>query len=71
MDGDAAAEFKAKVAHDLRSPLAAIAGCAETLEARWDDLSTDQRRQLLEALARQARTATAILEDLRGATPPA
>ena len=68
MDSDASAEFRAKVAHNLRSPLAAIAGCAETLESRWDELSVDQRRQLLEALSRQARTATALLEEIRAGT---
>jgi signal transduction histidine kinase len=66
MDEDATDEFKARVVHELRSPLAAVVGCAETLERRWDELTTEQRRELLQALSRQAREATAVLEALRG-----
>ena len=37
------ADFVSLVAHDLRTPLAAVIGSAQTLQQRWRDLSPEQR----------------------------
>ena len=44
----------ATVQHDLRSPLAAIIGCARTLETRSEDLSDKERSYFLDCVVRQS-----------------
>jgi len=48
------AEFVAQVAHDLRTPLAAVIGSVQTLQQRGEDLSPEQREALLGVIASEA-----------------
>lgn len=47
-------EFVAMVSHDLRNPLSAISGTAETLEQSWDELDADRRTSLLGRISKRA-----------------
>ena len=47
-------EFIATISHELRTPMAGVYGAAETLLHREAELSSEQRRQLLEMIATQA-----------------
>lgn len=40
-------EFVQIVAHDLRSPMTAVAGLAGTLQARWEDIDADMKLTML------------------------
>jgi GAF domain-containing protein len=55
------------VAHDLRSPLSAIASSSEFL-LEYDDLPTAQRRKMLEIMQRSARRMNRLIGDLLDAT---
>ena len=57
-------ELYSIIAHDLRSPLAAILGFGDTLIDRWDHLADDLRRSLVEKMTAQARTLRAIADNL-------
>lgn len=57
----------AAVSHDLRSPLAAIALLAQTLEQRGDLMSTDQRRDLAARISADAHHTVEVLSDLASA----
>ena len=57
-------DFLAMAAHDLRSPLATIMGFASTMNARWDKLPDDRKRDFLEAIERQARRLARLVENL-------
>ncbi|MHB8641491.1 MAG: sensor histidine kinase [Gaiellaceae bacterium] len=45
------ADFVSLVSHELRSPMAAVIGSARTLQARWRELSADQREAFLALIA--------------------
>lgn len=45
------AEFVAKVAHDLRTPITTVYGFAQTLLQRWSTLSDDDRLSMLRLIA--------------------
>jgi PAS domain S-box-containing protein len=47
-------DMVAIVSHELRTPLTGVLGAAQTLLARYDDLSDDVRRTLLQLLVDQA-----------------
>jgi PAS domain S-box-containing protein len=53
----------ATISHELRTPMAAVYGAAETL-LRRDDLDPDRRRELLAMIAAQATRLTAIVESV-------
>ena len=57
-------EFVAKVAHELRSPLAVVTGFAEALVRGGDQLPEDRRKQMLESLYRQGERAKRLVQDL-------
>ena len=52
----------ATVSHEIRTPLTAVLGFMEVLKE--DDVPEDERRRLVETVARQAGEVEAILEDL-------
>lgn len=58
------AEFVALVAHDLRTPLAAVIGSVQTLQQRWADLSQTQRDALLAVIETEADRLAALIDDV-------
>ena len=57
------AEFVAILAHDVRTPLAAIVGSAQTLQQRRGELTQEQREQLLAVIGREADRLAALLDE--------
>jgi PAS domain S-box-containing protein len=55
-------DFIATISHELRTPMAAVYGAAETLLHRGDELPPHRRRQLLEMIAAQASRLSQITE---------
>jgi signal transduction histidine kinase len=57
----------AALQHDLRGPLTAIQGSAVTLRDQFEDISGEERRQLLGMIARQSEQLAGMLtESLKG-----
>jgi two-component system sensor kinase FixL len=56
-------DLVATISHELRTPMAAVYGAAETL-LRRDDLEPEQRRELLAMIAAQATRLTSIVESV-------
>src|SRR5438477_3537336 len=56
-------DLVATISHELRTPMAAVYGAAETL-LRRDDLPPERRRELLAMIAAQATRLTAIVESI-------
>ena len=61
-------ELIATISHELRTPMAAVYGAAETLRSRGDELSADQQRQLVEMISDQASRLARITHDVLLAT---
>jgi signal transduction histidine kinase len=57
-------EFVGVVAHDLRSPMTVIAGYVDTVLQRWDVLSDETKRELLEVASRNTRRLSVLVEDV-------
>lgn len=57
----------AAVSHDLRSPLAAIALLAQTLEQRGSDMTDQQRQDMAARISADARQTVEVLSDLASA----
>lgn len=57
-------EFVSVVSHELRSPMTVVAGIADILQKRHDDLPADARLELLETLGREARRLTRLVSDV-------
>jgi len=57
-------DFVATISHELRTPMAAVYGAAETLLRRDIALGSEQGRALLEMIARQAQRLAQITEDV-------
>ena len=57
-------EFVSVVSHELRSPMTVVAGIADILEKRHDDLGLDARSELIETLGREARRLTRLVSDV-------
>lgn len=58
------ADFVAMTAHELRNPIAAVLGSAETLEQYWDSLDEPTKRKLVSAIARQGVQLKRLVSDL-------
>ena len=58
------ADFVSLVSHELRSPLAAVIGAARTLRERQDDLTAEQRDQLLGLIAGEANRLAVLVGDV-------
>ncbi|HJQ74887.1 MAG TPA: histidine kinase dimerization/phospho-acceptor domain-containing protein, partial [Gaiellaceae bacterium] len=57
-------DLVATISHELRTPMAAVYGAAETLLHRDDALEPEQRRELLAMIAAQATRLTSIVESV-------
>lgn len=57
-------DFVALTSHELRTPVAAIIGAADTLRANADAIDDDFRRELYELLHRQGERLHSLVEDL-------
>lgn len=57
-------EVLAAVGHELRSPLAAVVSAAATLESRGDQLTVEQRSELVELIQRNGMELSAVADDL-------
>jgi two-component system sensor histidine kinase/response regulator len=57
-------EFVAMVAHDLRSPMAVIAGFADTIAQRWDEFDDERKLEFLGLISRNAHSLAAFVEDV-------
>jgi PAS domain S-box-containing protein len=56
-------DFVATISHELRTPMTAVYGAAQTL-LRREDISPEQRRQLIEMIATQAARLSQITEEV-------
>jgi PAS domain S-box-containing protein len=57
-------DFVATISHELRTPMAAVYGAAETLLRREGELTADQTRQLVQMIAEQAARLSQITEEV-------
>src|SRR5690606_9718210 len=53
----------ASVSHDLKSPLAAMMGCAESLQLLDGQLSGEDRRELLDTILRESRRLESYMQN--------
>ncbi|MEA2387036.1 MAG: hypothetical protein QOJ22_1210 [Thermoleophilaceae bacterium] len=65
---DEKSDFIATISHELRTPMAAVYGAAQTLLERERQLTPDQKRELLEMVASQAARLGQITEAVLLAT---
>jgi two-component system sensor histidine kinase MtrB len=54
----------AAVSHEVRTPLTAVVGIAQELDANWASIPDETRHELVGLVAEQAADMTAIVEDL-------
>ena len=57
-------EFIASVSHELRTPLTAVRGFAEILHQSGEDLTAEEREEMLGAIASESADVSDIVEDL-------
>jgi signal transduction histidine kinase len=60
----AAMEIVATVSHELRSPLTSIKGYTALLLSRWDRITDDQKRMMLEQIQHDADRVTRLITEL-------
>jgi signal transduction histidine kinase len=58
------ADFVSLVSHELRSPMAALIGSAQTLRERWRELGVEQRESFLGLIAHETSRLAALVEDV-------
>jgi signal transduction histidine kinase len=58
------ADFVSLVSHELRSPMASVIGSARTLQARWRELSPDQRQAFLGVIADETSRLSVLIGDV-------
>lgn len=58
------ADFMAVVSHDFANPLTVIGGMATLLRTRWDGVSPDERREMLEAIEHEASRLSDLARDV-------
>jgi signal transduction histidine kinase len=56
-------ERVAMMAHDIRSPVSVVIGCAELLTNRWNQMEESQRAKFLDTISRQARGLLDLVDD--------
>jgi signal transduction histidine kinase len=57
-------DFLSMISHELRSPVAAVLGFAQTLEHAWDRLDDARRVELLARIRRSAQRQDRMIDDL-------
>jgi two-component system sensor histidine kinase MtrB len=57
-------QFAALASHELRTPVAAIYGAVETLDAREDELSPEDRAAVRRTLSRQSKRLVELVDNL-------
>jgi signal transduction histidine kinase len=58
------ADFVSLVSHELRSPMAAVIGAARTLQARWRELSAEQRQSFLALIGDETNRLAVLIGDV-------
>ena len=58
------ADFVSIVSHELRGPMAAVIGSAQTLQQRWRDLSPEHRAAFLALISDETSRLAALIEDV-------
>jgi signal transduction histidine kinase len=58
------ADFVSLVSHELRSPMAAVIGAAQTLQQRWRELSPDQRGSFLALISDETSRLADLIADV-------
>ncbi|MGE5690541.1 MAG: histidine kinase dimerization/phospho-acceptor domain-containing protein [Pseudomonadota bacterium] len=58
------ADFVSLVSHELRSPMAAVIGAAQTLAARWRELAPEQRESFLALIAGETTRLATLIGDV-------
>ena len=58
------ADFVSLVSHELRSPMASVIGASRTLEARWRELSPEQRNSFLSLIAEETSRLATLIGDV-------
>lgn len=56
--------FLAVTGHELRTPLTSIRGFSQMLTSRWDGIPDSDRKELIQTIARQARSLEHLVERL-------
>ena len=57
-------EFLSMVSHELRSPMTVVAGIADLLEKRADQLSEENQQDLIQTLGRESRRLTKLVSEV-------
>jgi signal transduction histidine kinase len=58
------ADFVSLVSHELRSPMAAVIGAAQTLQGRWRELSAEHRQSFLALIGDETARLAALIGDV-------
>jgi K+-sensing histidine kinase KdpD len=58
------ADFVSLVSHELRSPMATVIGSARTLQARWRELTPEQRESFLALIADETSRLASLIGDV-------
>ncbi len=58
------ADFVSLVSHELRSPMSSVIGSARTLEARWRELSPEQRESFLALITHETSRLAELIDDV-------
>ena len=57
-------EFVSMVSHDLRTPMATIAGFADTLRTSWDALDDERKKKMLQRISEKANHLSHLVENV-------
>ncbi|HYZ76852.1 MAG TPA: HAMP domain-containing sensor histidine kinase [Gaiellaceae bacterium] len=58
------ADFVSLVSHELRSPMAAVVGAAQTLQQRWRELSPEHRESFLQLIGSETSRLAGLVADV-------
>lgn len=57
-------DFVSMVSHELRSPMTVVAGISDLLQKRFDEMSPENRKDLIETLGRESRRLTKLVSEV-------